>query len=275
MKFKIRVPNIQIQEQIANILGALDEKIEINNAINRNLEDMLQALFKHWFVDFEFPNEHGKPYKSSGGEFEESELGLIPKGWRVASLNEFCMLSTKTVNPSTFPDVTFEHYSIPAFDQGGMPVFEAGSEIKSSKYVVCRDSILVSKLNPATKRIWMPFCLTDDAVCSTEFMNYVPKARELYGFFYSLLDSDAFTQFLISNATGSTNSRQRANPKATLTYKFAYGGMEMLRKFSEAVSSIHIKKSLNSIQNQSLANIRDTLLPKLMSGEIRVPIPQE
>src|SRR5699024_4763212 len=65
-----------------------DNKIEFNNQINKNLEDMAQAIFKHWFVDFEFPNENGKPYKSSGGEFEESELGLIPKGWKVKRFNE-------------------------------------------------------------------------------------------------------------------------------------------------------------------------------------------
>jgi type I restriction enzyme S subunit len=78
----IRIPSLNNQKAIVSVLSALDFKIELNNAINKNLEEMAQALFKRWFVDFEFPNENGKPYKSSRGEFETSELGPIPKGWK-------------------------------------------------------------------------------------------------------------------------------------------------------------------------------------------------
>src|SRR5690606_30068432 len=84
---EVPLPSLNEQQNIVDILISIDDKIELNNAINNNLEEMAQAIFKHWFVDFEFPNENGEPYKSSGGEFEESELGLIPKGWRVNSLD--------------------------------------------------------------------------------------------------------------------------------------------------------------------------------------------
>ena len=80
---KANVPPLAEQKAIANILSTLDEKIEVNNQINKTLENMAQAIFKQWFVDFEFPNEDGEPYKSSGGEMVESELGMIPKGWEV------------------------------------------------------------------------------------------------------------------------------------------------------------------------------------------------
>ena len=79
----IYLPPEDEQDAIGRLLSSLDKKIELNNAINKNLEEMAQALFKRWFVDFEFPNENGEPYKSSGGEFVDSELGLIPKEWRV------------------------------------------------------------------------------------------------------------------------------------------------------------------------------------------------
>ena len=85
---KLLIPPLREQKAIANILSTLDEKIETNNQINEKLEEMAQALFKRWFVDFEFPNENGKPYKSSGGEMVESELGMIPKGWEVSSLDK-------------------------------------------------------------------------------------------------------------------------------------------------------------------------------------------
>lgn len=78
--------NIKTQEKIASILSALDDKIEINNEINKTLEEMAQTLFKRWFIDFDFPNESGEPYKSSGGKMVDSELGEIPEGWEVKSL---------------------------------------------------------------------------------------------------------------------------------------------------------------------------------------------
>ena len=87
-KISIDLPSINTQKAIANILSSLDEKIELNNKINKNLETLAQTLYKQWFVDFEFPNDDGEPYKSSGGEMVESELGLIPKGWEVESIGE-------------------------------------------------------------------------------------------------------------------------------------------------------------------------------------------
>lgn len=82
----INLPCLDEQKAIAHILSTLDEKIEVNNEINKTLEKIAQAIFKQWFVDFEFPNEDGEPYQSSGGEMVESELGLIPKGWEVGNL---------------------------------------------------------------------------------------------------------------------------------------------------------------------------------------------
>ncbi|CAH0120337.1 hypothetical protein PAE9249_02856 [Paenibacillus sp. CECT 9249] len=271
----IYLPPENEQCEIGEMLASVDKKIELNNAINKNLEEMAQALFKRWFVDFEFPNENGEPYKSSGGEFEESELGLIPKGWKVRTLGEFCEISTTSINPATLSDIIFEHYSIPAFDSGRLPVFESGYEIKSNKYKVSKNSILVSKLNPETKRIWDPYCLTEHAICSTEFMNYIPIESRLRAYCYSILNSEGFHQYLIGNTTGSTNSRQRVNPKGTLHYTFAFGGTDIAYTFNDLVSAIYKKVNENTLENKYLASIRDTLLPKLMSGEIRVPVEQD
>ncbi|GAY76551.1 type I restriction-modification system, specificity subunit S [Sporolactobacillus inulinus] len=88
MKYELMLPSIDCQKFIANILSTLDQKIQINSKINQNLEATAQAIFKHWFVDFEFPNEEGKPYKSSGGEMVKSEIGMIPKRWRLCRLKE-------------------------------------------------------------------------------------------------------------------------------------------------------------------------------------------
>ncbi|MDN5276840.1 MAG: type restriction enzyme subunit [Clostridiales bacterium] len=87
-ELKIKLPSLPEQQKIASILSAFDDKIELNNEMNKTLEEIAQAIFKHWFIDFEFPNENGEPYKSNGGEFVDSELGPIPKGWEVRKLGE-------------------------------------------------------------------------------------------------------------------------------------------------------------------------------------------
>src|SRR5690625_1559777 len=88
MKYPISLPVLEYQKKVSDILSNIDKKIELNNSIISNLEELAQTLFKHWFVDFEFPNENGDPYKSSGGKMIESELGMIPKRWEVGILSE-------------------------------------------------------------------------------------------------------------------------------------------------------------------------------------------
>lgn len=99
----VQYPPLETQKEIANILRTLDDKIELNRRMNKTLEEIAQTLFKHWFIDFEFPNAEGKPYKSSGGEMVDSELGLVPKGWRVGKLEELGRIVTGKT-PSTIID---------------------------------------------------------------------------------------------------------------------------------------------------------------------------
>jgi type I restriction enzyme S subunit len=261
--FKLPFPSIEEQKAIASILSALDDKIELNNKMNKTLEEMAQAIFKSWFVDFE-------PFQD--GEFEDSELGRIPKGWRVVPLGDICKISNKSVKPYENPESMFEHFSIPSFDSFKTPTIELGKEIKSNKFSVSKDSVLVSKLNPSTKRIWRPLCQTGNAICSTEFINYRAKVVEQTDYLYSILDSDDFTRFLIANATGSTNSRQRVSPNSTLSYKVLHPNIDVIRSYVSITSPIYEKIRYSILQNEQLAGLRDTLLPKLMSGEIRVPL---
>ena len=266
----ILLPPLKEQKAIANILSSLDEKIELNNQMNKTLEEMAQALFKRWFVDFEFPNEDGEPYKSSGGEMVDSELGMIPKGWRISALSDLCSLETKSEKPFDNKEVVYEHFSLPACDEGKLPVIEMGSEISSNKYKIDNECILISKLNPATKRIWNPTCTTENAICSTEFMVYRPKKVTEKSFCYEIINAERFTKFLLANVTGSTGSRQRTQPKKTLEYKIALGDTLIIEKFSDMMKPMHELVKNNIENNKVLRAKRDTLLPKLMSGEIRV-----
>lgn len=248
------VPNIpyDAQVEIADTLSALDARIAENKKINHHLEQMAQAIFKSWFVDFE-------PFG-----------GVMPDDWCIQPFGSVVDISTKSRNPQLCPDDIWEHYSIPAFDGTHLPVFESASGIKSNKYVVDTGCFLVSKLNPSTKRIWRPYCLTSDAVCSTEFIVYTAKKSSHKDYYYSVVDSNAFSDFLTSHVSGSTNSRQRAIPTDTLAFRTVIPTDAVLDEFCNTVAPVYTLVEQNFLENRRLAELRDTILPRLMSGELSV-----
>ena len=179
-------------------------------------------------------------------------------------------ISTKSVKPQEHIGEIWEHYSIPAYDAGGHPVLECAEEIKSSKYVVDRDCILISKLNPSTKRIWMPACLSGHSVCSTEFIVYKLKNTKHKSFYFAALDAPGFTDFLLAHVTGSTGSRQRTQPKATLDYPMPSPGSKAVADYCAFADPIYKQIEINNIEAKQLEGIRDMLLPKLLAGEINI-----
>ncbi len=270
MRYNINLPSLEEQEKIANILSCLDDKIELNNEMNKTLEEMAQSIFKRWFVDFEFPNEDGEPYKSSGGEMVDSELGMIPKGWEVKELSQLVNIITKSEKPFENEDILYEHFSIPALDSNKLPILEFGNSISSNKYKIDNDCILISKLNPNNKRIWNPYCNTSNSICSTEFIVYKAINNYPKSYIYEIINSDEFTKFLVANATGSTGSRQRVKPKDTLGYKIVLPTIDKIIEIDKILSPIHKNIQLNTQESNTILQIRNTLLPKLMSGEIKV-----
>lgn len=163
-----------------------------------------------------------------------------------------------------------EHYSIPAFDEARFPVFEPSTSIKSNKFVIDASCFMISKLNPTTKRVWKPYCLTENAVCSTEFIVYKAKDESITDFLYSVIDSSSFSDFMCSHVTGSTGSRQRTTPSDTLAYELILPSEEDLAEFQSLVSPMYAQMRINAIENDKLKRLRDSLLPKLMSGEVDV-----
>ena len=194
----------------------------------------------------------------------------IPDGWSLISLGDVAVISNKSFNPLKQPETMIEHYSIPAFDETRYPVFELSTAIKSNKFIVDADCFMISKLNPTTKRVWRPYCMTDNAVCSTEFIVYKAKNRILTDFLYSLIDSLPFSDFMCSHVTGSTGSRQRTIPSDTLQYQFYLPTAEEIAAFSAVVAPMYAQIRINAMENARLKDLRDSLLPRLMSGEIEV-----
>lgn len=194
----------------------------------------------------------------------------MPSHWHITQLDSIARISTEVFSPIKSPNVEVEHYSIPSYDGERYPVFEESNGIKSNKYRLTSNSVMISKLNPDTKRIWRPYCISDMPICSTEFIVYEPLNPLNRDFLYSIIDSPNFSAFLYSHSTGSTNSRQRATPSITLNYSIVLPDDETLRTFCSIVSPMYDAIENNIKENQKLAATRDRLLPKLMSGEIDI-----
>ena len=248
----IDLPPFSIQQAIGNYLSALDDKIALNQKINNNLAEQARSIFQSWLIDYE-------PFG-----------GSVPSDWQPSTLGQIATINTDRWFPAKNPDVVVEHYSIPAFDEQHYPVFEIASGIKSNKYILTSDSVMISKLNPDTKRIWRPICLSEHPVCSTEFMVYEAKKNGQRDYIYSIIDSVPFLNHLCSHTTGSTNSRQRATPKATLEFPVLLPPDPVIEEFCSIVTPMYNLIASNIIENQSLAKTRDSLLPRLISGEINV-----
>ena len=185
-------------------------------------------------------------------------------------LGKVLSISTKTLKPQNCHGEIWEHYSIPAYDANRRPVFELADGIKSNKYVIDASCILISKLNPSIRRIWMPACSSKQAVCSTEFIVYKPKNPVHKAFYYAAIGAPAFRDFLLAHVTGSTGSRQRTEPKATLTYPIPNPGLEAVEDFCAFANPLYEQIKVNERNSTQLEELRDTLLPKLMTGEIDV-----
>jgi len=281
VRFEITLPPLKEQKAIAHILGTLDDKIELNRKTNETLEAMAKALFKSWFVDFDpvrakaegrptgLPAEISDLFPDS---FEDSELGEIPSGWEVAEIDQIVNLKKDSIDPSFAPEELFDHYSIPAFDAGKNPAKELGSSIKSQKFLVVEDDLLVSKLNPSTPRVWIPFSSSARrSICSTEFLVCRASTDVGRAFAYCLASSDSIIEVMTGLAGGTSNSHQRIRPGDFLALDCCIGSQKVRSAFSDVVESLLRKTLAQRIESRSLASARDALLPKLISGEIRIP----
>ena len=254
----IVLPSKKTQDNIVSILKSLDDKIEVNRRINENLEQQAQALFKSWFVDFD-------PFKD--GEFVESELGMIPKGWRVGKLGDLVDIIKPSIKPQG--NLVYSHYSIPAFDESQIPSSDIGETIKSNKFSIQDSVTLLSKLNPEHKRIWYVNKVEANAICSTEFLPFYAKNREQSAFVYCYLNSSYIYREIANGARGTTNSHQRIDAKAILSRDLAYNN-KVISLFCNIVGSILEQRCHASQESRRLASLRDTLLPRLMSGELKI-----
>ncbi|MCA9947464.1 MAG: restriction endonuclease subunit S [Anaerolineales bacterium] len=247
----LTIPKLVEQEAIAGILSSLDDKIDLLHRQNQTLENIAQALFRHWFID------------NAEDSWEEYRIGDLVSHLR------------RSVKPSDHPGEIFTHFSIPAYDNGKMPIRELGSEIRSNKYQITPFSILVSKLNPRFPRIWdIYFEPESNSICSTEFQVFRPTPLGNFGFLYHLFKSKEVVAEMQISASGTSGSHQRVSPEDILSISFLAPDQEAITRFSRMIDPLTLKRVKNLTQAQTLGKLRDTLLPKLMSGEVRVRFPR-
>ena len=231
-------PNINTQKKIASILKSLDDKIEVNRRINENLEQQAQALFKSWFVDFE-------PFKDQ--PFVESELGMIPQGWRVKLLGSII-------------DIKYgkDHKKLLV---GDIPVYGSGGLIRyAEKALYSGESVLIPRKGTLNNVMYV-----DEAFWTVDTMFYsIPKIANVMPFIYIFLCNRNLSSMNAGSAVPSMTTEILNNMKLVLPPP------DLLGKFNSVFSSLFLKEKKNEIESRRLAELRDTLLPRLMSGELKV-----
>ena len=273
----ISYPNFSEQRRIGELLGALDDKIELNRRMNETLEAMARAIFKDWFVDFgptRAKMEGRAPYLAAEiwSLFPERlDEDRKPEGWHSHSLSMLATQHTASVSPSNTPDEVFEHFSLPAYDAGRKPSQDRGETIKSNKTLVPHGAILLSKLNPETERVWLPEPADGKTqICSTEFLVFTPQAGSNRPLLFGLFTEPSFRTMLHSMVTGTSKSHQRISPPALLGRHVLIGANPIFALYAECVGLLLDRVLANRAESHTLAATRDLLLPKLMSGEVRV-----
>ena len=268
--FEISLPSLEEQRRIAGILSAIDDKIENNRRINTNLELQAKALYKQWFVDFEFPNEEGKPYKSSGGKMLDSELGPIPEEWSVIGYCDAVDIKGGGTPPTNKPE--FWNGSIPFFTPKDVPsdcfaihteksITEAGLSNCNSK-LYAKDTVFITARGTVGKVVM--------AGCSMAMnqTNYALIGKNELSQYFVYLLTIALVDRLLKKANGAV-----FNAITTRDFEgeqIVYPANFVLGKFIDIISPLYQQVLSIAKENETLATLRDTLLPKLMNGEINV-----
>jgi type I restriction enzyme S subunit len=263
---ELDLPALEEQRAISSILAPFDEKIELNYKMSITLEKIARAIFKHWFINFEFPNEEGKPYKSSGGEMLQSDLGPIPRGWRIGRLRDIAQNSRRSTSlnmlPKNTPYIGLEHMprnSI-ALDNWGTANLAVSSKLKFFE-----GEILFGKLRPYFHKVGIAAV---DGVCSTDIL--VITAEKSRWLFYVLLivSSDEFIEYSDSASTGTR--MPRTNWEDMSNYEVRLPPEDLISKYDEFARPLMNKILSNIHENRTLSFTRDSLLPKLMRGTLRL-----
>jgi len=261
--FSTRIPPLAEQQAIAHILGTLDDKIEINRRMNQTLENMAQALFQSWFVDFD-----GVPLE----EMQESELGLIPKGWRVGTLADFCEINTAKWTTKKHPPTV--HYidlgSVFANCIEAVNEFTFNQAPSRARMHLREGDTIVGTVRPGNRAFAYIHAPHANLTASTGFAVLSPRKPHYSSLIYLTATRDEAIARLANLADGAAYPAVRPNVVAETPCVIAPD--QIIAEFSVITKPLLERIEHNRQQSRTLATLRNTLLPKLLSGQLSIPV---
>jgi len=279
--FHVAMPSLEVQQGIADVLGALDDRIDLLRQTNATLESIAQALFKSWFIDFDPVRAKFEGREPEGmdtataalfpAEFEESVLGSIPKGWSPGKLEVICSNPRVQAKPGQMPPET-PYIGLEHMPRKSIALGDAGTAegLESGKFWFERNDVLFGKLRPYFHKVGLA---PVRGVCSTDILVLRPKSPEWLGFLAMHASSDALISYTTQLSNGARMPR---------TSWHDVGGFDVTlpphtvaSAFDAAVKPMVERIHANIEAAQLLASLRDTLLPRLISGKLRLPEAQE
>ena len=274
----IPIPCLGLQKKVANLLSSIDEKIRINNKINDYLEEMAKTIYDYWFVQFDFPNENGKPYKSSGGKMVNSNGHIIPEGWTFSKVQDISSKICTGLNPrynfnlgtgdikyitvkNLTPNGTLDFTGCDTIDESARTIVHNRSDIQIG-------DILFASIAPLGRCYLIQSEPTDWDINESVFSIRANTDIITPAFLYLYFMSDAFIKHATSSSTGSIFKGIRIN--TLLETELCVPPLSVILKFKERLASIFPLKSKNYEEIQRLSNLRDWLLPMLMNGQATI-----
>lgn len=269
----ITIPEKSHQNRIVYLISSIDEKIEVNKKIIANLEELSQTLFKHWFVDFEFPDENGNSYKSSGGEMIDSELGIIPKLWNIKRLSDICIVTDGTHDSPKqttegYPLVTSKHLN--KFDIDFSTTKLISKEDFTSinqRSKVEKNDILLSMIGTIGK---LHFVNSNSINYAIKNVGLIKTSQIDYStYIYNYINSQNTIDYIQQRTSGST--QQYISLKNLRSIPIISPTSNILKTYIDRNNNFFEKINQKIKENVKLIEFRNTLLPKLMSGELEIP----
>ena len=262
------LPNIENQKKISSILFSLDKKIQLLHQINDNLAELAKTIYDYWFVQFDFPDENGKPYKTSGGKMVYNEVlkREIPEGWEVKKLGEVIEKISNNILPTEYQNLNYLPIDFLPKRQFYYDKYDLRENALSSLIKFDEDDILLGAMRVYFHRVCNAI---EDGISRNTIFVLRPFEKENKNYCLFLLDEEKTIQFANDNSTGSSIPYAKWD-NGLANYQLVLPKKNILSLFNLKINPIIKKLKINSKQIQHLRSLRDWLLPMLMNGQISV-----
>jgi type I restriction enzyme S subunit len=255
------IPSAEEQKKISEVLWAIEDNIDKNEHLLKSFDGTKKCLLN------ELLN------KGIGhNNFKETEFGAIPESWDFIKLKDILKINKSSIDPQQYSDELFLYYTIPGYDVEKTIYLEKGLYIKSLKYVIKKDSILLSKLNPRINRVWKVMMGRENRqICSTEFIVYEPEKSIDINYLYYLFQSSRLQEEFIRLQTGTSNSHKRVSPKETLKISVPLPQLDEQKNIANILIECDENLKYHRKNILHLTNLKKKLTNEFLSGKLRIP----